>query len=346
MGLKNLCIQGLLCSTVVVQLAACSGNATKETKTATTDTSEKPKWVDPQRGKFFGKVNIVQIPLTAIENHILGPVKSVRYQEYKIEGKDSARVLDDSGYNVYDKYGHLIDQNEYAADGTPKWKCTYKYDSNNKAVEWDFNFYEEKYSSKTTFTYDDKGRKTAVKTISSNGKFSGKGDYKYDDRGNEIQATGYNGDGKVIRITSYKYDSRGFQTEMTMREGDGKLIRKSTQNYDNNGDKTGGTEYADDTTIARKWTATLDNKGRTIERTGYSKDGSIFGKSKMKYDDWDNLTESVNYTPDGKIDTASWNMYFDFTYDSKGNATKETWYKLNGDKKDVLGIAERVYEYY
>ena len=327
-------------------LASCANNGTAN-KISSKDTLAKPRWVDPQKGKMWSKVNVVQIPLTAMENHILGPVKSVRYNDYKISEKDGSKVLDDSGYNVYDKFGHLVDQNEYNKDGKPKWKCTYRYDEKNKAVQWDFDFFDhEKYSTKVTFKYDDKWNKTEENWASSNNDHSRKSDYKYDDRGNEIEETVYSADGKILSATEYKYDNRGFQVEMIMKGKDGAQMSKERIEYDNSGNRTYSAYYRSDTTIEMETKETADNKGRTIERVGYKKDKAILGTTKMKYDDWDNMIEDLSYKPDGSIDTARWNFYTDFEYDSHGNAIKETWYKLKSGKKVATDVAEKKYEYY
>lgn len=325
---------------------SCNNNGTAN-KTASTDTTAKPKWVDPQKGKFWGKVNYVQIPLTAIENHILGPVKSVRYRDYKISEKDGSRVLNDSGYNVYDKFGHLVDQNEYNADGKPRWKCIYNYDDKNKATTWDLKIsYYGDYTSKVTFKYDEKGNKIEENDVCSNDTFSSRIVYKYDDKGNETEEARFDAHDKPGWVTDYKYDNRGFQVEMTMKMGDGKTMRKATQEYDNNGDKISGIDYRSDTIIAGKWQATIDNKGRTIERADFDKTGALRSTTKMKYDDWDNLIEDLTYKPDGSMDTTAWNSYTEFEYDSKGNAIKETSYKIKAGKKTPTDFREAEYTYY
>ncbi len=324
---------------------SCSNNPTPENKTVSKDTVAKPKWQDPQRGKIWGKVNYVQIPLTAMENHILGPVKSVRYTDFKISEKDGSRELDDSGYNVYDKAGHLIDQNEYSKDGKPKWKCVYNYDDQNRATLWDIKVYRSKNMSQVTFIYDDKGRKIEQNEVAAKKEDSRRLVYKYDDKGNEIEEMEYYGDRKPW-TTTVKYDSRGYQTEYAHRDQTGRLLMKMTQEYDSAGNRISGATYTSDTVMKGRWTAKNDSKGRCTELVTYSKDGTLRSTTKMKYDDWDNLIEDINYKPDGSIDTAGWNSYTDFEYDSHGNPIKETWYKLRSGKKVVTDVAEKKYEYY
>jgi len=330
-----------------VCLVSCSNNnnTTQENKTVSKDTVAKPRWVDPQKGKIWGKVNYVQIPLTAMEHHILGPVKSVRYTDYKISEKDGSRELDDSGYNQYDKAGHLIDQNEYSKDGKPKRKCVYNYDAQNRATLWDLKVYGSKMMTKVTFKYDDKGRKTEQNEVAAKKEDSRRLVYKYDDKGNELEEAEYYGDKKPW-ITTFKYDSRGYQTEYAHRDETGRLLMKMTQEYDSAGNRISGVTYTSDTVVRTKWTAKNDNKGRCTELVTYTKDGKIRSVTKMKYDDWDNVVEYMNYKSDGSIDNAGWNSYTDFEYDSHGNTVKETYYKLKAGKKVMTDVAEKKYEYY
>ena len=331
------CVSGLC-------FVSCSGSGTQENKTVVKDTTVKPKWQDPQQGKIWGKVNYVQIPLTAIENHILGPVKSVRYTEYIMDAKDGTRALADSGYNVYDEAGHLIDQNEYSNDGKPKWKCVYNYEQDRAAL-WDIKVYRSNDMSRVTFKYDDKGRKIEQDEASEKKEDSRKIIYTYDDKGNETGEDEHFGNGREW-ITNFKYDDKGRQTEYTQRDPAGKLQMKMTQEYDDAGNRISGTTYMRDTLAGEKWTAKNDSKGRCIELLSYAADGSIRSKNIMKYDDWDNMIEDLHYRPDGSIDTAGWNTYTEFEYDNHGNAIKETAYKLKAGQKVMTGVAEKKYEYY
>lgn len=342
----NLKIQvALLCLVGAMFLSSCGDSPAPADKPVAVD-STKPRWIDPQRGKMYGKVNYVQIPLTAIENHILGPVKSVRYIDYSISEKDGGRVISDSGYNVYDKYGHLIDQNEYDKDGKLKWHCVYGYDAQNNATEWDINVPSAKMLSKVTFRYDEKGNKIEENSIDTNKMYSSKVFYKYDDKQNLVEERRQMGAKGKAWVSTFKYDSRGFQTEYVMKDETGKFVSKMTQEYDNDGNKLSGANYSSDTGIEGRWKAVLDSKGRTIEMSDYKPDGAVSKLTKYKYDDWDNVTESITYRPDGSIDTAGFNYYTEFEYDSHGNPTKETWYKLKDGKKVVTDIAEKKYEYY
>lgn len=334
----------LLCAAFIT---SCGDSTTSEKKpeVAAAPVAPKPKWADPGRGKVFGKVNYVQIPLTAYEEHIFGEVKSVTYKSYAV-AEDGSKKLDDSGYNVYDKAGHLIDQNEYDKDGKAKWNCTYKYDDQNRATLWDIKVYRSKTMSQVTFKYDDKGRKTEQNETAAKKEDWRRLVYKYDDKGRETEEAEYYGEKDKPWTSAYKYDSRGFQVEYTHKDETGRLLMKHTREYDSLGNVLSGAMYTSDTVIRTKWVNTNDNLGRTIESKYYKGDGTPQGSLKFKYDDWDNITEFTFYKADGSVDTTKGSAYTEYEYDSKGNPVKETSYKLKDGKKVVTDISEKKYEYY
>ena len=332
-----------LCAFSYLSLTSCSGGPGTK---FTTDSTKKAAWVDPRKGKIWSKVNIVQIPLTAYENHILGKVRTVSYKDYNLsQNPDSSKILDDSGYNVYDRFGHLIDQNEYKADGTPKWKCIYKYDDKNKAVEWDFNFGNRKDRERITFKYDDKGNEIEQDTYDTVGALVGKEIKKYDDKGNESVIENYDKDNHLKGSEAYKYDQKGNQIEMTESFGDGKSIWRLTCEYDVAGNKIAETNYRSDTGKPSRTVLKNDSLGNILEETDYNPDGTMVRRTTFKYDTWANITEYDSYKKDGSLNE-DWSIYSEYVYDAMGNIIKETQYKSKGGKRVPTGMKETTYTYY
>lgn len=304
-----------------------------------------------KKGRIWDKVNIVQIPLTAQENNIYGKVKTVRYADYEQVEKNGRyeRVLQDSGYNVYDVQGHLVDQNEYDAKGKPKWKCIYKYDANGRAIGRDFTFTTDQHNVQevTIFIYDENGRKVASETSTADPDAPVRSEFRYDDRGNEIEEVAFRKDKSVFSVTSSKYDSAGNQVayHFVSRHGEDSISDKRTAEYDAYGNKTAAAYYMGDVLIGRS-VSINDNRGRCTETRGYTADGKLSRRATMKYDDRNNITEAIFYTATGAIDTAGWNSVYEFEYDTQGNKTKETHYRLKNDKRIPATYTEAVYTYY
>lgn len=346
MNAMNKALASAILGSMLFLFCSCGDNNGKGNAAVNnTDTLPRPKWDDPRKGKIFGKVNVMQIPLTAYEQHILGQVRSVRYVDYEISAKDSTRTLVDSGYNVYDRAGHLIDQNEYKADGTAKWHCTYTYDEHNKAVSRVFNYSDPKQNSKTTFKYDGQGRMTEEMYDCADKKKSMRSVFKYDERGNQTEETTYFGDTDFVWIEKYTYDSRNYQVAYEHRDETGRIIDKRTHEYDNRGRQTGGTSYETDTMIRGKWRVGYDDKNKTLEYVAYDKEGKKVMTYKMKYDEWENLIEFIICYADGSINNEA-SDFESHEYDAKGNIIKQTNYKIKDGKRIAKSVTETTYTYY
>ena len=337
-------LAGIVLSMCTMILLSVPGHGqVKPRQSAEKKSSTVPRWKDPQKGKIWGKINFVQIPLTAYEDHIFGPVRSVSYKDYSVSETDGSKILDDSGYNVYDKFGHLVDQNEYTATGVSRLKAIYKYDP-VKNVLLNIAYVGAAGTSHMIFEYNSKGKKIRHTVTDQDKKNLMVTIYKYDDKGNEVEITQQDGAGKITSIEAFKYDSRGFQVENTGTNAGGIQYTKQNREYDNYGNITAGS--VTNNSIETKWVTMLDNKGRSTEEKQYTADGVLEAVRKYKYDDWDNNIEYMTYKADGSLDTAGWNTYTDFEYDSWGNAVKETWYKLISGRKTLTQIVERKFEYY
>ncbi len=332
-------------SFILIIISSCTGNSTKENNTTAKDTVTVT-WLNPRKGKIWEKENIVKIPLTAVENGFIGSVKSVSYKEFEYPDKegDTSKSLVDTGYNVYDKAGHLVDQNEYSDDNEPKWHCIYKYDAQNKPNEWDLNIYDDEMVSQTTFKYDAKGNKTEEVTTDTNKKLMGKINYKYDDRGNVIETSIFDKDGQLKQVISYQYDKRNFQMAYFEKGPDGEVFSKLTCEYDDNGNKTGGADYSSDTDMENKWVQKNDEMGRRIETDYFLPDGTLLEKRTIKYEN--NFPVEYNtYKRDGTLDELKSYSYKN-EYDKTGNIIKQTEIRWKGGKRVPATFAEYVITYY
>ena len=222
-------------------IAACGDDKSKAEKNRSADKDASSVWVNPRKGKIWDKVNVIEIPLTAIENHIMGAVKEEHYIDYQAApgAQDSNGIIADRGLNIYDRYGHLVNQNVFYSNGKLKYNCVYTYNTKNQLQELEYkNFENQLISVKTKYTYDAKGRK-AEEVTTKNGEEIVHTTYTYDDKGNLSKELGYSSKGKVGRITTYRYDEAGNEVEIADRNDEGKLQMKVKATYDANGNKTG-----------------------------------------------------------------------------------------------------------
>ncbi len=301
-----------------------------------------------KNGKIFDQHNYMQIPLTASENYLQGAVKSVTFKDIKIAGNGSAvfRVIDDSGYILYDSSGRLLEQKTNKPEGTYSLFCTYKYNG-SKYEEWNckLNGYTT-IDSRSTFKYK-QGRMIEKDETDVDPYKSAKAIYEYDKKGRQVEEIHYGSDGIITYIESYVYDHEGNQVEFCMRSADGRLLNKRTYLYDDNGNKSEGATYrSHDSTHAIKYTLKWDDKNRCIERNDFNKEVAPASKTLYKYDDKDNVTETLTYKPDGTIDETAWNAAYEYEFDVAGNITVFKCFRLQEGKRTLVQIVESTYTYY
>jgi hypothetical protein len=328
--------------------ASCSnnGNGNKAGKPGDT-VVWAPGGVNLRKGKIWEKENVVKIPLTAAENELKGQVKLVAYRDYEYDEEDGGGgpELADSGYNLYDKTGYLLEQNEYYADKSPKWHCLYKYDSQHKPNEWNLMIDEDEMNSKTTFVYDAKGKKTEEITADPNTEFVRRNTYKYDNKGNQTGISMYDHTGKLKQTIAYVYDQRGFQTVYVEADADGEVIHKLTCAYDDNGNKISGADYSSDTALEGKWMQKNDAMGRRIETAYFSAGGKLMAKRTIKYDEKGYAIEYNTTKADGSRDEEKSYSYVN-EYDHTGNILKQTEIRWKGGKRMPVSYSEYVVTYY
>lgn len=127
-----LCLSmGFIIITIAYTLSSCNNG---ENMPGTIDTLTAGI---SRKGVIWDKKKVVQIPLSLEENNMKGKVKTVTYTHYKFEDRNGQKekLQDANGYNTYNEWGYLTQQNEYDADGKVKWHCNYAYNANNKPLE-------------------------------------------------------------------------------------------------------------------------------------------------------------------------------------------------------------------
>jgi len=289
----------------------------------------------------------------------------------------------------YDNQHNLVAHRWFYPNGTPKYDYPNDYSGYPGFMSFQYNPYSTStdtylYDSKgnlieqtilgirTSFTYDDKGRRTGLLCSDENYKII----YEYDEAGNrtaEIRFRIYKYDEKMnrtVQITStskvaYSYDSIGRVTEKKFfsyqfyisdspdfeyefiydREGKCVEVREFrwvSQISANPLEELNGHPPKSETTAARIMTYKYDSKGNQIEYKIFVPNSArleLLSQEIRTFDEHGNATKIVK--------TNSWDRkkfitHFTYTYDQAGNWTKKT--KLRNGVPTL--IIERIIEYY
>lgn len=316
-------------------IASCKEDTGKgENKEATTGTARK--------GRIADRVNIVQIPLTAAELGLKGKVKDVEYTEYlpMMQGGEQIKRVMESGHNIYDEQGRLVDQSVLESGQVPRLKCVYAYTTDNKREAWHFQFFDRNDESHYRFEYGPTGNLVSETEMNGKEQQVSRKEYAYDEQGNLAETRLYDGKGKLERIETSEYDKQGNQVAAIYKNGDGTTSYRMTATYDARGYKTSGADYRGDS-LDTRWVRKNNDNGQATEMIMYNKEGKIIGKTSFKYDKMGNEIEVVDEY-DGKT-TRSTSTY---EYDAAGNVTRQVDYELQEGKPVPIREIETKYTYH
>ncbi len=139
---------------------------------------------------------------------------------------------------TYDDKGKLIESNTYNQDSSLFSKSTFIYDDKGNQIE------EDKYEPngelflKLTFKYDEDGNKLENKYFSnSDTTFSSKATYSYNDKGKRIEACRYDRNDSLTNSYKYKYNSKGYESETNFVSSLGTSFNRTFiyENFDEEG---------------------------------------------------------------------------------------------------------------
>ena len=327
-------------------LAVSCHNPATSVKSTAADTASIVNWTNPRKGRIWEKENVVHIPLSAYENHLLGKVKTVSYRDYELPyGTDSLKVLTDTGMNEYNTAGYLVHQFECDAHNVPRLNCTYLYNAQNKATEWRLDIPEDHVKATTVISYDDKGKKIEEVTRDSVKENSRRVIYKYDNDGNEIESDIYDLGLVLQHIVIYKYDKKGYQIGYGETGPTRKFEYKMFCEYDDKGNKTAGADYRSDSETTTKWTQINDAHGRRIETDYFLADGTVLEKRYIRYDAMGYPVEYTTRKPDGSINEEKSYAYVN-EYDDHGNIIRQKELRYQDGRKLAITLTEYFISYY
>ncbi|MDP1623357.1 MAG: hypothetical protein Q8M08_13575 [Bacteroidales bacterium] len=138
-------------------------------------------------------------------------IKSItEWETTTIDGKTNNHK---TTFEEFDKSGRSIFREEYASDGTVKFKATVVYDSyGNKTEETEFDLAKNK-------NFRLKSKYNAMKDKTEEVEYDGKGDvrkktsFTYYANGNKMSEIETDGAGNFLKKATYTYNSRNLKTE-------------------------------------------------------------------------------------------------------------------------------------
>ncbi|MGE0077064.1 MAG: hypothetical protein AB7S48_04300 [Bacteroidales bacterium] len=247
----------------------------------------------------------------------------------------------------YDKNGNVVEVINYKSDGNISSRQAYKYDKQNRKVEYaQYQILYKKtveLSFKQTFAYDSKGNKKSE--LGFDGKTTYKIVYGYFDDGKQKEIVKYNSSNVVEE--RWVFENTENITNVTVNKPIGKVDKKIVRKYDDQSNLIEETNYSGANKELGRTVCSFDANGLMKTKAEYY-GGNLRANYTYVYDDQNQLVEVYQINPSGdKM------LYSAYKYDSKGNMLEEKWYDGQpGDyskrnfKLDNQGNIDEVQAYY
>jgi YD repeat-containing protein len=238
----------------------------------------------------------------------------------------------------YDTRGRLIEEDDYASDGSLEWKTTYRYDQRDRVTELLEYDGDGSLEWKTTYRYGNHGKIVEQEVHGADGERIWATFYEYssDHRGDLREGEAYALDGSLARRV--RFDLQGNLVEETGYWLSGAPIWKRQYRYDDSGNEVERAQYDygrdPNGVLTMKRTLRYDHYGRLIEMTNYDPNDLPEARTSFSYDEQGNRVAEVTYDRDGEITSS---ISYRYHYDGHAN-----WVRQEGHE-DFYQAGERQY---
>jgi hypothetical protein len=255
------------------------------------------------------------------KEHLFGPVKSITHEQFndsKILGlfpSRQSRLISTISFN---SGGNKTEEIYFNTGGPTVHKTSYSYDNNGRKTAQSMR--QGEISGKTTYSYDQQGREIeALEQVGEKTLVTRRYTASYDAEGRQIKA-GYSEAGREMNA-SYRYSfAAGRLTEMATLNTQGTVFHRVVYSYDESGRLTGESAYRPDGKLYKQSIFSYEAGRKREEMTNFNEDGSLNVGLVQIYDGRDNVVEA------GALDQSSQccKTVRIYEYDQAGNWIKQT----------------------
>lgn len=233
--------------------------------------------------------------------------------------------VDPKGYlsvvTKYDKKGNPVEVENYKQNGKLSSKLTYKYDSDDRKIEYQqFQYLPSgKFglSYKQVFSYNKDGQK--ITELGFDGKSSYRVVYTYLSNGNQKEIIKYNSANQVEE--KWVFDNQREGVKINIYKPVDKLSRSIYREFDSENNIVQEINFNANGSELGKTDTEYDKGGKVEVKTEFFK-ANMQAKYDYTYDPKGLLVEVYKTDSDGKKV-----LFNSFKYDSNGNLLEERWYE-------------------
>ncbi|MGD9977352.1 MAG: hypothetical protein AB7S54_05405 [Bacteroidales bacterium] len=266
-----------------------------------------------------------------------------KFVKDKVDSKGTITVVTN-----FDKNGNAVEVINYKPDGKVSSRQAYRYDSQNRKIEYmQYQYLKSptsmELSFKQSFTYDGKGNKKSE--VGYDGKTAYRIVYTYFDNGKQNEIIKYNSANDVEE--RWHFEHKANVSTITIYKVGGKVDRTITRTYDNRSNLVDETNYSGAGKELGRTVYDFNSKGLMNSKTEYY-GGNLRATYTYVYDQDNQLVEVYQTNPNGEKF-----LYSAYKYDGNGNMLEEKWfdgqpgdYSKRNFKLDSKGNINEVEAYY
>ena len=280
--------------------------------------------------------------------HLFGPVKTIKREQLntsKVLGlftRTQSRLISSISFNAE---GNKTEEINYNSGGDSIQSCSYSYDDKGRKtaqVMAQGNIHGE-----TTYAYNHDGREVeALEQVGEKVLIKRRYVATYDAQGKQIAALYGEGDREMKASYRYSYDKQGQLTELATLTAEGVVYYRIAYSYDEMGNLTSELAYRPDGQLDKKSLSSYDGDRKREETFTFTNDGAEYLHTFELYDTRGNVVEVGVFDKSGQLSGGKTIRRYE--YDQAGNWIKQTVQSVDAVAGKLWGewVEERQIEYY
>ena len=305
----------------------------------------------PTRATFYALAVPAGLPGLSLKSdreqeHLSGPVKMVKHEQLNsskrlgLFTRTQSRLISTISFNME---GNKTEEINYNTGGASIHSCRYSYDGKGRKTALVMT--QGNTRGETTYAYNHDGREVeALEQVGEKVIIKRRYVATYDAQGKQIAARYSEGGMELKASYRYSYDKQGRLIELATLTDEGVVYHRIAYSYDEKGNLTSEITFRPDGQVYKK--SLFSGNKKREERFSYSDDGSESLHMVEIYNDRGNVIEVFGFDRSGNMNGGKTIRRYE--YDQAGNWIKQTVQSVDAVAGKLWGewVEERHIEYY
>jgi hypothetical protein len=233
-------------------------------------------------------------------------IKPIERRLYDVSG--SERTLTGRLVTRYDRQGNLVESAGYTASGALRSQSRYRYDADNRQVEYITEPAAAGFESYTrSYKLDEKGQAIEERDHHPGGVLRRLRRFTLDAAGRVVEEATHDGAGVLTHIQRTRYDAAGNPVEYWSLEGDGRLVMRVERMFRKKGQELRAQVYGADNRLGSQWESVYS--GERLSGVSYFVGGTLQWRYAFERDASGLVASETLFDPDGKVTSVEKRTY-------------------------------------